>query len=196
MSTANATGSPAAEPPSDPAYARFETRRLILRRPAPGDEADLIALDALPDVTAYLAMRGVDPSRLAERIAPRIELSQKDTGAAYGWWVILDKASDAFLGRALLAPLWPGSEITEFGAYLGKASRGQGYATEAGTVLLDHAFKSLKLNHVVGCTKRGERPIERLLRRLHFTHQGKITLYGTDADRYVVNADGWLPRRR
>lgn len=196
MSTVNPTGNPAAEPPSDPAYARFETRRLILRRPAPGDEADLIALDALPDVTAYLAMRGVDPARLAERIGPRIELSQKDPGAAYGWWLLIDKESGAFHGRALLAPLWPGSAEIELGVYLGKASRNRGYATEAGTALLDHGFKSLKLAHVTGCTDRGARPVERLLHRLHFTHKGKITLYGTDADRYALTAEGWLPRRR
>jgi RimJ/RimL family protein N-acetyltransferase len=178
-----------------PDYVRFETRRLILRRPAPGDEADLIALDALPDVTAYLAMRGVDPARLAERIAPRIELSQKEPDAPYGWWVMQDRESGGFHGRALLAPLWAGSEEIELGVYLGAASRHRGYATEAGAALLDHAFFSLKLAHVVGCTARETRAVSRLLRRLHFTHKGKITLYGTDADRYALTAEGWLPRR-
>jgi len=178
-----------------PNYARFETRRLILRRPAPGDETALIALDAQPDVTAYLAMRGVDPARLAERIAPRIELSQQEPDAEYGWWVIEDKETGGFLGRALLAPLWPGSEEIELGVYLGAASRNRGYATEAGTALLDHAFKSLKLAHVVGCTAREARAVRRLLARLHFTHKGKITLYGDDADRYALTAEGWLPRR-
>ena len=179
-----------------PDYARFETRRLILRRPAPGDETALIALDAQADVTAYLAMRGVDPARLAERIAPRIELSQKEPDAEYGWWVIEDKASGGFLGRCLLAPMWPGSsDEVELGVYLGAASRHQGYATEAGTALMDHAFKSLKLPHVVGCTARDAQPVRRLLGRLHFTKQGRITLYGDDADRYTLTAEGWLPRR-
>ena len=179
-----------------PDYARFETRRLILRRPAPGDESALHALDALPDVTAYLAMRGADPARLAERIVPRIELSQREPDAPYGWWVIEDKQTGAFHGRGLLAPMWPGSEEeVELGLYLGKASRHQGYAAEAGTALLDHAFKSLKLPHVVGCAARGDETVRRLLRRLHFTKQGRITLYGDDADRYTLTAEGWIPRR-
>lgn len=179
-----------------PNYARFETRRLILRRPAPGDETALIALDAQPDVTAYLAMRGVDPTRLAERIAPRIELSQKNPDADFGWWVIEAKATGAFLGRCLLAPMWPGSDDeVELGVYLGAASRHQGYATEAATALLDHGFKSLKLPHVVGCSARDARAVRRLLGRLHFTKQGRITLYGDDADRFTLTAEGWLPRR-
>ncbi|HEY4135186.1 MAG TPA: GNAT family N-acetyltransferase [Alphaproteobacteria bacterium] len=179
-----------------PTYSRFETRRLILRRPAPADEPDLIALDAQPDVKAYLAFRGADPERLAERIRPRIELSQADPDAPYGWWVLEDNETGAFHGRALLAPLWEGSEDAELGLYLMPGSRKKGYATEAATALLDHAFMSLKLPRVVGATARENKAVTRMLQRLNFSHKGKIMLYFQEADRYLLTAEGWLPRRR
>lgn len=177
--------------------ARFETRRLILRRPAPADEADLHAIDALPDVTAYLALRGADVSRLAERIKPRIDLSQAEPDAPYGWWMIEDKATGAALGRGLLAPLWQDAEDIELGLYLLPAARHKGYATEAATALLDHGFMGLKLPRVVAAVARESfSPVKRMLGRLGFSHKGKFNLYGQEADRYVITAEGWLPRRR
>jgi RimJ/RimL family protein N-acetyltransferase len=176
---------------------RFETRRLTLRRPAPDDETALHAIDALPEVTAYLALRGADPSRLAERIKPRIELSQADPGAPYGWWMVEDKDSGAVHGRALLAPLWQDAEDIELGLYLLPGARHKGYATEAATALLDHGFMTLKLPRVVAAVPRESfSPVKRLLVRLGFSHKGKFNLYGQEADRYVMTAEGWLPRRR
>lgn len=177
------------------APSRLETARLVLRRPVAADEAALIALDEEPDVLDYLTTRGADPKDIAGRVRARIAAAQSDPTATYGWWVIEDKESGAFHGRGLLAPLWDGADV-EVGLYLRRAARGKGIAAEAATALLDYAFFDLGLPRVVGVLLRRESPARKLLTRLRLTHQGKVFLYGIEADRYVITANGWLPRRR
>jgi len=162
---------------------RLETPRLVLRRPHAGDEAALIALDSEPDILEYLTARGADPANMAE------------PAATYGWWVIEGKDDGVFHGRGLLAPLWDGADV-EVGIYLRRSSRRKGFATEAATALLDYAFFDLGLPRVLGVTIRKDTPARGLASRLRLSHQGKIFLYGIEADRYVITSHGWLPRRR
>ena len=177
------------------APSRLETSRLVLRRPKPGDEDNLIALDSEPDVLDYLTTRGADPKTIPERVRARIAAAEAEPAAAYGWWVIEDK-DGAFRGRGLLAPLWEGADDVEVGLYIRRASRRKGIATEAAEALLDYAFFDLALPRVVGVLLRRDSPAKKLLTRLRLTHQGKVFLYGVEADRYVITANGWLPRRR
>ena len=174
---------------------RLETPRLVLRRPHAGDEAALIALDSEPDILDYLTSRGADPANIAGRIRARIATALAEPGATYGWWVIEGKDDGVFHGRALLAPLWEGSDI-EVGIYLRRASRRKGYATEAATAVLDYAFFDLALPRVLGVLIRKDSPARGLANRLRLSHQGKIFLHGIEADRYVITSHGWLPRRR
>lgn len=177
------------------APSRFETTRLVLRRPRAGDEADLVALDSEPDVLDYLTARGADLSDMAGRIRARIAASEAEPADPYGWWVIEGREDGAFHGRGLLAPLWEGADV-EVGLYLRRASRRKGIATEAATALLDYAFFDLALPRVVGVLMRRDSPAKPMLARLRLSHKGKIILHGVEADRYVITSHGWLPRRR
>jgi RimJ/RimL family protein N-acetyltransferase len=181
--------------PQITAPSRFETTRLVLRRPRAGDEANLIALDSEPDVLDYLATRGADTSDMPGRIRARIAASEAEPAATYGWWVIEGREDGLFHGRGLLAPLWEGADV-EVGLYLRRASRRKGIANEAATALLDHAFFDLALPRVVGVLLRRDSPAKQMLSRLRLSHQGKIFLHGVEADRYVITSHGWLPRRR
>ena len=174
---------------------RLETPRLVLRRPHAGDEAALIALDSEPDILEYLTARGADPANIAERVRARIAAALAEPAATYGWWVIEGKDDGVFHGRGLLAPLWDGADV-EVGIYLRRSSRRKGFATEAATALLDYAFFDLGLPRVLGVTIRKDTPARGLASRLRLSHQGKIFLYGIEADRYVITSHGWLPRRR
>jgi RimJ/RimL family protein N-acetyltransferase len=183
---------------SDPqltAPTRLETLRLVLRRPRAADEEALIALDSEPDVLEYLTIRGADPTDIAGRVRARIAAAEAEPSAVYGWWVIKGKEDGAFHGRGLLAPLWEGADV-EVGIYLRRASRRKGLATEAATALLDYAFFDLGLPRVIGVTVRKDTAVRGLANRLRLSHQGKIFLYGTEADRYVITSHGWLPRKR
>lgn len=174
---------------------RLETPRLVLRRPRPGDEDALIALDGEPDILDYLTKRGADPQAIAERVRARVAASAAEPTAAYGWWIIEGKDDGAFHGRGLLAPLWDGADV-ELGIYLARQSRRKGFATEAATALLDYAFFDLALPRVLGVTVRKDTPARGLAQRLRLSHQGKIYLHGIEADRYVITSHGWLPRKR
>lgn len=175
---------------------RFETARLVLRRPRVTDEAALIALDSEPDVLDYLVTRGADAKDMAGRVRARIAASEAQPVATYGWWVIEGKDDGVFHGRGLLAPAWEGAADVEVGIYLRRASRHKGFATEAATALLDYAFFDLSLPRVIGVLVHRESPAKKLLVRLHLAHKGKVILYGREADRYVITSNGWLPRRR
>jgi len=177
------------------APARLETPRLVLRRPRAGDEAALTALDNEPDVLEYLVTRGADAKDIAGRVRGRIAAAEAEPMANYGWWVIEGKADGVFHGRGLLAPMWEGADV-EVGLYLRRAARHKGFATEAATALLDYAFFDLGLPRVVGVLLRRDSPAKKMLARLRLTHQGKVFLYGVEADRYVITSHGWLPRRR
>jgi [ribosomal protein S5]-alanine N-acetyltransferase len=177
------------------APARFETPRLVLRRPRGEDEAALIALDSEPDVLDYLVTRGADAKDMVGRVRARIGAAEAEPAATYGWWVIEGKEDGVFHGRGLLAPMWDGGDV-EVGIYLRRASRCKGFATEAATALLDYAFFDLGLPRIIGVLVRRESPAKKLLARLRLTHKGKVILYGHEADRYVITSNGWLPRRR
>ncbi len=174
---------------------RFETARLVLRRPCAADEAALIALDSEPDVLDYLVIRGADAKDMAGRVRARIAATEAAPAAAYGWWVVEGKEDGVLHGRGLLAPMWEGGDV-EIGLYLCRASRGKGFATEAATALLDYAFFDLGLPRVTGVLVHRESSAKKLLTRLRLTHKGKVILYGREADRYVITSHGWLPRGR
>lgn len=178
------------------APSRLETARLILRRPRTDDEEALVELDREPDVLDYLVSRGADPNTIPARVKARVGAAEADPEATYGWWVIEGKADGLIHGRALLAPLWEGADDVEIGLYLRRASRRKGIALEAAEALLDYAFFDLGLPRVVGVLVRRDSPAKKLLTRLRLTHQGKVFLYGIETDRYVITANGWLPRRR
>lgn len=182
------------EPPLT-APARFETARLVLRRPCATDEAALIALDSEADVLDYLVMRGADAKDMAGRVRARITSAEAQPAATYGWWVIEGKDDGVFHGRGLLAPLWDGGDV-EVGLYLRRASRHKGFATEAATALLDYAFFDLGLPRVVGVLMHRESAAKKLLTRLRLSPHGKVILYGREAYRYVMTSNGWLPRGR
>lgn len=174
---------------------RLTTRRLVLRRPVDADEADLVALDRATDVLDYLVKRGADASQIEARVRARIAAGAAEPEARYGWWVI-ESSDGTFHGRGLLAPLWQGADDIEVGVYLRKSSRGKGFAREAAEALLDYAFFDLALPRVVGVLVRRDSPAKKLLTHLRMSPKGKVVLYGVEADRWALTANGWLPRRR
>jgi RimJ/RimL family protein N-acetyltransferase len=191
---AKSSRSPMHSPPETSSH-HFVTGRLIQRRPAAQDSEALVALEGEADVAEYLRARGADLSDIPARIKARIAADANLPASAYGWWVIAGKDDGVFHGRGLLAPAWDGAD-PEFGIYLRRGSRSRGLATEAATALLDHAFFTLKLPRVIGVGVRKEGGARKLALRLRLSHQGKVILHGIEADRFVITANGWLPRRR
>jgi ribosomal-protein-alanine N-acetyltransferase len=127
-----------------------ETQRLLLRVPEESD-LDLIAdLWADPEVTAYIGGprdRDMVVNSFREYIADP-ESYARDEGER--WWSIVERGSGEFIGLcSLLEKEVAGQTETDLGYFLLPAYWGQGYATEAASLVMDHAFSDLQLASLV-----------------------------------------------
>ncbi|THF88932.1 GNAT family N-acetyltransferase [Deinococcus sp. KSM4-11] len=88
----------------------------------------------------------------------------------------------------------------EFGITLAPSAQGQGYAGEAGAVLVTHAFTVLNLHRLHASIDPRNGPVARLLLRLGFRHEGTlIQAYDhrgewTDDALYGLLHRDWLDR--
>jgi RimJ/RimL family protein N-acetyltransferase len=161
----------------------IETTRLRLRRLRPSDEPDLVALDSDPDVMRFVGSPpGVkSPEETLARVRQRIGADQ----GGLGFWRVESRADGAFYGLAALIRMPAGDDV-ELAYRLTRLAWGQGIASEAGAILLDHAFRTLGLPRVVAVTYPENRPSQRVLGKLGFARQGDVDYKGVRATFYVL----------
>jgi RimJ/RimL family protein N-acetyltransferase len=138
----------------------IKTQRLRLRPFEPGDLDDFVALHADPEVTQFV--RPLDREAAAERL-DRDESEWQQRG--YGLLAILDRRSDAFLGRCGLK-YWPQYEETEIGWALRRDAWGRGYATEAGRACIEWGFSAFALPYLTAMISPGNVRSIRVAERL------------------------------
>ncbi len=118
------------------------------------DLADLVALDANPEVMRFIT---------GGRATPQAEIGT----ALPGWfdhrWVGLELATGAWLGWFSLRPTGDGER--ELGYRLRRSAWGQGFATEACSALIDHAFSALGVRRVWAQTMTVHTASRRVLER-------------------------------
>ncbi|HEX6796641.1 MAG TPA: GNAT family N-acetyltransferase [Ktedonobacterales bacterium] len=148
----------------------IQTERLLLR---PFTEADAERLHALfdthPDVWRYDGRfpRGLEQRRALLRW--RMLDFEREGWGAMG---VVIRASGELIGQAglqyWLCPQADGTALPEVELFykLGRDYWGQGYATEAGRVLLAYAFDHLRLRRVVSTAARANEHSVALMRRL------------------------------
>ena len=129
----------------------LETSRLILRQLTEADFDNLVELDSDPEVMRFIN-GGVATSleAIAEKFLPEI-LSYYDLYENLGFWAVIEKTSQEFIGWVILRPesrfkiaqllgvVEP--DAIEIGYRLRRASWGQGYATEAAQSLVNKSRK-------------------------------------------------------
>lgn len=89
--------------------------------------------------------------------------------------VIADRATDAYLGEAMLAP--SEHRVGEIGCCIVPAARGRGIATEALHLLTDWAFEELGLGRVQVFVACENLPALRLAERAGFRREGLLRSY-------------------
>jgi len=143
----------------------IETERLLLRAWRPEDREPFAALNADPEVMRWFPA----PMTRAESdtLADRIEARMAELG--FGLTALEIKGGPRFAGFVGLSV--PGYDLpcqpcVEIGWRLARAAWGQGYATEAATAWLDHAFGPLGLSEVVSFTALGNARSRRVMERL------------------------------
>jgi RimJ/RimL family protein N-acetyltransferase len=170
---------------------RLETPRLILRDWRDADWSPFFAGTNTPEGMRWLG--GVmDGAKMAAQRA-RIELYAQTYGHTF--WVVERKADGAVLGFCgLKRSNQPGGPQGDFevGWRLRQDAWGQGYAREAASASLDHAFGVLAAPHVLALTVAGNTPSWGLMLRLGMARREDLDFdsaeFDAESGRIVVYA--------
>ena len=147
----------------------LETERLVLRRFTGDDVDNLVELDSDPEVMKFI--NGGTPTpreEVEEQVLPKI-LAFYELGDRYGYWAIIEKETDGFLGWLHLRPgeeSEPDSDEPELGYRLMKSAWGNGYATEASAAVLRKAFTELGVTRVTAATMVINTPSRKVMENL------------------------------
>ena len=155
-----------------PQFPELHTLRLRLRGLRPGDEEFLASLDSDPRVMQHIHEGAMPYEDALYYARNQIEL------APYHWragkWLLESRADGARLGWVELGKLsGPDRDDLQVGYELAPAHWGRGYATEAVSRVLEHAFASLKLDRVAAIARPANAASVRVLEKMGFQRVGR-----------------------
>jgi RimJ/RimL family protein N-acetyltransferase len=173
----------------------LRTPRLLLRTFRRDDLSHYAALNADPEVVRYLG--GVPLTRRhSDEIAEWAQQCYSDEGI--GLLAVERREDGVFLGMCGLHHQQSYPDDVEVGWRLAREHWGKGYATEAATGWLNHAFESLGLPRVISITDPPNERSLAVMRRLgmEFDHEAEIEDEGVvfQAVVYSITADLWRHR--
>lgn len=152
----------------------FETERLRLRPYGPGDFEALFAMQSRDDVARWLYW---DPRTESE---VRTSLDQKIAGTVIeaegdgAFLAVIRKDTGDLIGDMVLSLVSEPHRSGEIGYTVHPDHGGQGFATEAGRVLLRLAFEDLRLHRVVGRTEARNVASARVLEKLGMRREAHL----------------------
>lgn len=159
----------------------LHTARLTLRPPRRGDEADLHAIHADPEVMRYFSEPPwTDPERPARQIdddAGRFEREE-----SFRFAIVLN-ATGRQIGNCTLFALHRQNRRAEIGYALARRHWGQGYMHEALQALLGFAFTDLDLNRLEADIDPRNAASAASLVRLGFKEEGLLR------ERWIVGGE-------
>jgi len=180
---------------------RLETGRLILRGWREEDWAPFFSGTNTPDGMRWLG--GVMDAGKQAWQRERIERYQREHGHTF--WVVERKADRALLGMCgLKRANQPGGPQGDFeiGWRLRRDAWGQGYAREAASASLDHAFAAHGAPHVLALTVPGNMASWGLMERLGMTRRADLDFDSKDFDAeggriivYALTHEAWEAQR-
>ena len=174
--------------------------RLDLRRFRPGDEAVLAPVFAKPEVWRFPYERGLTAEETAAFVATQAAHWE---ACGFGCWLARERRGGRAVGYAglsvptFLPEVLPAVEV---GWRFDPEVWGRGYATEAATAALDHAFASLGLDQVCSLPQAANPASVRVAERLGLRAVRTLTLPATErrsaveAVLFSVTAAEWRDR--
>jgi RimJ/RimL family protein N-acetyltransferase len=164
----------------------FETNRLLLRPRSLVDLDACLAMNAEPDVMRYV---GGMPANMDDYAATLVTRISRPHPSGLGYWSLFAKQNPQyFLGWVSLV-LYdyedPGSNV-EIGWRVPKTAWGNGYATEAASVVLRYAFGSLGLKRVIATMDPGNVSSFRVAEKIGMTFVGDGDYFGTPCKVYAM----------
>ncbi|HUP85998.1 MAG TPA: GNAT family N-acetyltransferase [Acidimicrobiales bacterium] len=146
----------------------LRTERLLLRAWRDEDRPPFAALNADPEVRLHF------PSVL-DRAASDLEADRHAAGLeerGWGLWAVEVVGGSSFVGFVGLAPATfaaPFTPAVEIGWRLARLAWGRGYATEAASTVLRHAFEEVGLEEVVSFTAVENARSRRVMEKIGLT---------------------------
>ena len=160
----------------------LETQRLTLRAPNHGDLHNIFRLGNSPAVMKFISQGKTQSLEEAKAdLEKRIRLSDD----RFGYWIVENKNSGAFIGWLALKPLDQTKEI-EIGYRFLEEMWGQGYATEGSKRLLAYAFEDLKLKEVIAIAMEENKASVRVMEKVGMNFNGYGVYYNIQCVRYRI----------
>lgn len=161
------------------------TDRLVLRRFAPDDVADVYAYQRLPEVARYLYRPPLSRAECAELVARRAaaELRWAVDGDEIGL-AVCRRDDPGVLGSVVLTLRSARARQAEIGWVFHPAHAGHGYATEAARALAARAFDVLGVHRVFARLDVENTASVRLCERLGMRREAHLVENDLDGDRW------------
>jgi len=181
-----------------PAFPRLHGRRVDLRGPTPGDIDDLFALFSDPRVMRYWSRAPMRESDEAETLIGEIldAFSKRDLIN----WVIVGH-DDRAIGTCTLFRFDPRHRHAEVGYALRSDHWGRGLASEAVSIAIDWALRTLDLQRIEADIDPCNDASRRVLERLGFHREGLLRErffvgdLANDSELFGLLASEWRERR-
>jgi len=173
---------------------RLDTTRLVIRTFEPGDADAWIALFSDPEVRRFLPATLAPTPEVFQGAIESRHAMERELG--YAMWAVEARTTGEFLGQCGLRPAATmdpnaGSEI-DLAYHFVAGSWGKGYATEAVTAVLTHAFGLLGLDWVMAVAMPDNVGSWRVMEKAGMRYEGTGSYYGVDdLKKYVAERDWW-----
>jgi [ribosomal protein S5]-alanine N-acetyltransferase len=174
----------------------FNSRTVYLKRPTPRDADELIALNR----ASLKLHRGlVSPPTTRDQFNLLLKRSRED---AFVQFLIHRTVDDKIVGAINLSQIFFGAFRSAYlGYYIGAPYSRQGYMTEALQLMLEYAFKQLKLHRLEANVQPHNVGSIALIKRAGFVGEGfsprylKISGRWRDHERWAILSEDWKANR-
>ncbi len=153
----------------------LQTRRLLLRKLAVSDFADMYEYSRLEEVTRYLVWNPHPDEEYTERYLESVQTQYK-TGEFFDWGVVW-RDNGKLIGTCGFTSFDTAHNRGEAGYVINPAYRGIGVAPEALMAVLDFGFNELRLNRIEAKYIFGNDASRRVMEKCSMTFEGVLRGY-------------------
>lgn len=162
---------------------KLYTNRLLLRKVRTSDSSSLFKIWSDPEVTKFMNIDGfTEESQAMEMISHLDKLAIKKQAIRFS---IIELNSNEIIGSCGYNSFDIENEKTEIGYEIAKEHWGKGYAPEAISALVEHAFHTLHLNRVEAKVEPENVNSIKVLQKLNFSLEGTLRQAEKSKGRYI-----------
>tara|TARA_R110000851_G_scaffold207537_3_gene359855 strand:+ start:5381 stop:5932 length:552 start_codon:yes stop_codon:yes gene_type:complete len=172
----------------------LETERLFMRDLMDEDVNGLFAMDSDPEVHKYLGNKPIVTLAEAQKYIDFIKQQYLDYGI--GRWAVVEMESNNFVG-------WSGfkfvtdvvngkTQYYDLGYRFLRKYWGKGYASETAIASLEHGFKELNLEEIVGIADVAHKASNTILQKVGLLKRNEFSYDGTFHNFYSLSKKEWL----